>query len=71
MAMNAKTRINELEEKIAELKSERRGLRTSLTNLRNRTNGLLDYLEDYVEPKLQTKGLSQFRKQVRQVRRLL
>ena len=58
-------------QKIDDLKSDRRGLSRSLTNLRQRTEVLLDYLEDKIEPNLQTRALSEFRKQVKEVRRLL
>ena len=67
----AKHAVAELEEKIADLKSERRGMSRSLTNLRQRTEVLLDYLEDKIEPNLHTRALSDFRKQIKQVRRLL
>ena len=60
-----------LVKKNSKLKSERRGSRMKHTNLFNRTTDLVEYLEEYVIPNLNTTRKAQCSALVEHVKRLL
>jgi len=64
-------RLEELSVTLATLKSGRKGARQKHTNLHTRTTELVQYLDDYIIPKLKTKRQQQCSEMVEHVRLLL
>lgn len=62
---------NNLRARVTELKSDRRSLSTQLTNLRNRTVQLLEYLDENIVPKQKTLRRKRLEEAIKPVRNLL
>jgi hypothetical protein len=60
-----------LRTQVAALKKQRRGLKMRLSHLQNRCSGLIDYLDDYIVPKLKTTRKKQCEEAIEPVRNLL
>jgi hypothetical protein len=60
-----------LRAQVAKLKSQKRGISLRYTNLYNRTDALIEYLDDYIVPMLKTSRKKQCEEHIEQVRRLL
>ena len=60
-----------LREKLKALKKERRGLKTRLTHLQNRSSDLIVHLDDYIVPKQKTVRKKQLLEAMQPVRNLV